>query len=271
MLSAWVAYGSNLKAIAGRLLLRLLAHAVPNMKNAKPINVFDLVVRDWINKRPSGKPFYFVQIGAHDGKHLDPIYRHASTRGWTGLLIEPQPDIFERLKANYQAAADRFGDGHAITPAPFWFLNAAIGSEDGEAILYRFKPGQNLPDHSTMLASFCRESLERNGHGYVGEIEALKVPMLSVKTLCSKYPMEKLDLLQLDTEGLDCWIVSRILAEGVKPQIIHFESWKNEAYFRLLPILESLGYSTCEVGENTVCYKAPLDSDFDLEVKNEGY
>lgn len=252
--------------------LRLWAFAPLENYYMKPINVFDLVVRDWMKRRPDGKPFFFVQIGAHDGKNLDPIYPFITAHGWTGLFIEPQPDIFERLKKTYSGWEKQWAKEGAAAPNPYWFLNAAIGMRDGEMSLYRFKPGQNLPDHASMLTTYNQRALQTNGHGYMGEIEELRVPALSATTLCQKYPMQKLDLLQLDTEGMDAWIIREILAQGVKPQIIHFESfWKCQNYYALLPELEALGYGMTEVGVNMVCYRQPANERFDLEQANKGY
>ncbi len=231
-----------------------------------PINIFGLVVNDWMKRRPTGKPFFFVQVGAHDGKNLDPIYRFATENSWTGLLIEPQPEIYKRLLSNYEGFTR---DNRGIEK--LWFLNAAVADEDGEKCLYRFKDGQGLPDHATMLASFNRRAIESNGHGYRGKIEEIQVPTWTAESIASKYPLNKMDLLQVDAEGFDSWIVLAFL-KIEKPAIIHFENHpKGIHYFELLRELEFFGYRITEVGVNTVCYRQPRDSAFELEQKNEGY
>jgi len=45
--------------------------------------------------------FFFIQIGAHDGRKDDPIYELVQRNRWSGILVEPQPDVFQRLKENY--------------------------------------------------------------------------------------------------------------------------------------------------------------------------
>jgi hypothetical protein len=40
----------------------------------------------------------FVQIGANDGMGDDPVRRHVFEDGWVGVLVEPLPDVFERLQ-----------------------------------------------------------------------------------------------------------------------------------------------------------------------------
>lgn len=64
---------------------------------SQPITRQDLWVVDRLNSRPGGT---FVELGAHDG------IRHSNTMlleecyGWTGLLIEPQPKLYDKLLLN---------------------------------------------------------------------------------------------------------------------------------------------------------------------------
>lgn len=41
----------------------------------------------------------FIQVGAHDGTHNDPISTFRELPGWSGLLLEPNPKVWERLKS----------------------------------------------------------------------------------------------------------------------------------------------------------------------------
>src|SRR5687768_133577 len=45
----------------------------------------------------------FIQIGAYDGVEADPIRSLVlDSDSWQGILVEPQPDAFERLRQNYK-------------------------------------------------------------------------------------------------------------------------------------------------------------------------
>ncbi len=212
----------------------------------RPIDVFSLVVRDWQQQRPGNKDFTFVQIGAHDGSTLDPIHHYVTKERWTGLLLEPQPRVFQRLEETYR--------GHD----QLRLMNAAAGEFDGTMTLYAFKDHQGLPYHASMLTSSTRRHLSRNGHDYKGDIEELHVPVLSAETLRQSFDMAFLDLLQVDVEGADAAVVAGFIAAGVRPRIIHFESaWKPKAHRTLLGTLEDLGYGITETGINTVCYAQP--------------
>ena len=103
---------------------------------AQPIDILGLAVRELMRRQDS---IFFVQIGAHDGRTLDPISPYVREFGWKGLLIEPQPNVFAQLQVNY---ADR----------PDLILeNVAIGEKEGTLRLHCFR-NANADDHASMLA-----------------------------------------------------------------------------------------------------------------------
>ena len=42
-----------------------------------------------------------------DGELADPIFRYMHEYSWAGLLVEPLPDLFQRLQHNYRNAKGR--------------------------------------------------------------------------------------------------------------------------------------------------------------------
>lgn len=235
-------------------------HKVGAPSSATPINVFLLVVQD-LMQRTKAEDFFFVQIGAHDGLHYDPIRPFIKKYHWRGILIEPQPKIFKRLVKNYEDEPQLI------------FENAAIFPEDGQTILYAFKETANLPDHASMLATFNRESLLCNGHGYKGEIEELPVKALSLKSLLAQYRVQKIDLLQIDTEGYDFNIIKMFEHCKIKPAIIHFESGflTKGQMNQCCELFGKWGYRAITIGIDTLAYRQPDDSNFAETMKNKGY
>ncbi|MDP2593822.1 MAG: hypothetical protein Q8P36_00575 [bacterium] len=51
------------------------------------------------------KDFFFVQIGAHDGVHGDPIHEYVVKYNLAGVVVEPQPDVFKKLLETYRGTA----------------------------------------------------------------------------------------------------------------------------------------------------------------------
>lgn len=56
------------------------------------------LIRDFFG----GRPGYFVEVGANDPYQHSQTW-HLEQRGWDGVLIEPQPALAERLKAERRA------------------------------------------------------------------------------------------------------------------------------------------------------------------------
>ncbi len=237
-------------------------HKIHPVPETTPINVLPLVIADLVERRKrEGDEFFFIEIGAHDGLHGDPIRPFVLKYRWKGIMVEPQPRIFRRLVQNYSDESQLI------------FENAAIASENGQATLYAFSERSGLPDHATMLASFSREVLEHNAHGYVGEIEELAVPAITFESLVTKHAVRHVDLLQIDTEGYDFQIIRMLAKSPIKPEIIHFESafMNREEAFECANLLHDWGYRVLTIGIDTIAYRQRNDDEFLERLKNEGY
>lgn len=172
-------------AKAGRLLgydLRPVVRHAP-----RSIDVFDLVVRDLMARQPE---IFFLQIGAHNGLDNDPIAPLVRQHHWRGLLVEPQPHVFAQLLANYA------GEKQLL------FENAAIAEHEGTFTLYAFE-GASADDPASMAASSRRHYLTLNSEGRRGTIKPMEVPALTLDSLLAKHAVERVDILQIDTEGYD--------------------------------------------------------------------
>lgn len=186
---------------------------------------------------------FVIQVGAHDGVSLDPVSQLIRNGKWKGVLLEPQPEIFDRLRRNH--SGDRF-----------CLENAAIASKDGFITLYTIN-GDGLPDHATMLASSNRKAVEKNGHGYTGKIKRVVCRAMSVKSLLEKYNVKELTLLQVDAEGMDASIVLMFLRH-IRPSVIHFEHaiCNPVRLWFLIAALLILGYKVERHGIDTLCIRS---------------
>ena len=134
-----------------------------------------------------------VQIGAFDGEFHDPLSSVFLThQDATALLVEPQPQAFERLR-------ERFAGQHDVL-----LENVAVSNEDGTAFLY-------LPFETecSPLASLDRNHLSRFGVG-TDKIGTCEVKTLTMKSLLTKHRFHKIDILQIDTEGQDYNILKQV-------------------------------------------------------------
>ena len=201
-------------------------------------NFLELIVAD--HHQPD-KEFFFVEIGAFDGKTADPIYNFVHRHGWHGVLVEPQWEAFERLKANYK------------NQSGLTFCNVAIGDQDGDVTLYTRNEGM------LQAASLDKQLVSKPGRKR-RRVDARRVPCWTLQTLLEKTGApHDFDLLQIDAEGHDFEIIKSIDFQSICPAIIRYEhmvlseSDRNEC----LEFLASYGYRfLLEDGDTTAYRKA---------------
>jgi FkbM family methyltransferase len=157
---------------------------------------------------------FVVQIGAHDATQLDPIRRYITTRGWRGILVEPIPDVFERLKQTY-----------AGTPG-LVFENVAIAEMTGTMELHYIPTDHGLHQWYDALASFSRDVLLSHKE-LIPDIEdrvaSMEVPTLTFNDLCERHGVQQVDVVQIDTEGYDLEVLKLIDLGRYRPAIVQFE------------------------------------------------
>lgn len=170
--------------------------------------------------------FFFVQIGAFDGREGDHLYDLVCEHHWQGVLVEPQTEAFSRLKANYASERD------------LQFFNVAIGPSDGTITLYTRTTG------SVPIASVSKRLLIKPGHSG-SDVAAVEVPCWTFdRLLAESGAPEKIDLLQIDAEGFDFEIIRSIRFDRVKPRIIRYEHalLSNSDRNECLRLLSEQGY-----------------------------
>jgi len=204
---------------------------------------------------------YFLQIGAADGRRFDPIFPFVRRYGWKGVLAEPLPDIFELLKANYA--------GHDGVV----FENAAITEKDETREMHRV-PLDRVGDRdvpgwafgaSTLLPGktrFARENSPAALHDALTSAAVTEqVRCLSLASLLRKHPLERMDVLQMDTEGYDARILRQLDFARYRPTIINMEwQWLSEAERKEVGArLRGEGYSLYGCDADLLATAKPLE------------
>jgi FkbM family methyltransferase len=161
---------------------------------------------------PTVAPF-FVQVGANDGVTDDELYPIVLERGWRGLVIEPQPEAFSRLQKNYEGVP-------GIT-----FENLAISSGSEPLCLYRFRNRNTSDVVSSAFASTNRNLLMNARQRMQGdfEIEEIQVPVATLDSILDRHGISNVDVLLIDTEGMDYNVLTTIDLVKRAPSIIQFE------------------------------------------------
>jgi FkbM family methyltransferase len=202
---------------------------------------------------------FFVQIGANDGEQQDPLRDLILRHRWAGIMVEPVPYVFERLRKNYS---------HLTR---IKLENVAVGAEDGTVPFYHLaytddagRPG--LPSWFDALGSLNKDVVTAH-KTFIPDIDdrlvETMVPSLTFDSLCRRHDVEAIDLLLTDTEGYDYEILRRIDFDRIRPKLIIYESWHLDEDDRkaCAAHLSKFGYETIEYGLDTWCLNLGALSD----------
>lgn len=191
----------------------------------------------------------FVQIGANDGVLEDPLREFVTTRDWRGVLVEPVPYLFERLRETYR------GVPGAILE------NVAIAEKSGSLPFYYVRENSadtGVPEWHRGLGSFSREVVMKHADRIPGLAQRLvtqEVPCLSFAALCARHGIDGLELLHMDTEGYDYEILKTVDLERFRPRVLVYEHHHLGAEDRAacLAHLAAHGYEAMEEGLDVIC------------------
>ena len=187
----------------------------------------------------------FVKVGANDGITGDPCSDILlSNTKWKGLLIEPVPYCFERLRAT-------FHDGRR-----FSLEQVAIGATNGEDTFYYVDPKAlesmpNLPSWFDQLGSFDKGHIVKHLNGVLAPfIIECSVEVRALGDVLKRNGIRDVHLLHLDTEGHDYEVLKTLDFANQAPEAILVEH-KHLADIQkteMLYLLRKHGYSVHDCG-----------------------
>lgn len=198
----------------------------------------------------------FIQIGSNEGlMATDPLSSFILRDRWKGILIEPVPSIFEKLKTNYADRPHLYFENVAISDTrkmcDFYIVNESSDFLKVNPHLVNEVGGS----WGSLVGSLdrnhifkCKPSLSDK------EIKKIPVQCVTLQDIVDKYQLDHIDVIQIDAEGHDEIILSSIDFEKIQPKIIIFEHahMPFDSYLRCINNLQSHGYS--------VIYTGPLDT-----------
>lgn len=152
------------------------------------------LVREFFQNRPAE---YFVDVGANDPQWLSQSW-HLEQNGWRGLLVEPVPELCERLRVERPAST-------VIQAA------CCADEETGDA---EFFVADDL-DKSTLhpdLLDF-NTSLQRT----------IKVRLGTLNELLDEAALPRVDFVSIDVEGLQLDVLRGFDLAAHRPQLILIE------------------------------------------------
>lgn len=223
----------------------------------RPETAVEQVIFEFARAYPDA---FFVQVGANDGVYRDPLRDEIRARRWRGIMVEPLPSSFERLRANYA------GNPRIVLE------NAAIADEDGHRKLYYLRETESevhgTPAWHDKLGTFHRDVIVKHRHAIPDFDERLttaEVQCLTFESLCRKHGVRRIDLVQIDTEGHDFEIVKLIDLEALRPKILMYEHLHFDDATRAAcsEHLRRRGYEEISDAVNTICLRTSSLTDRD--------
>jgi len=193
---------------------------------------------------------FAIQLGACDGKvdvfiGKDRVWKLIVEKGWSGALVEPNPVAFELLSKNYTPYKNRVK-----------LFQIAIGDTEGNVKLYV------SADSNLQISSLFPAHLEK--HKSIGL--PIDVKCKTINQFLHDLNSKKIDLLMIDVEGYDGYIIENIDLEKYKISEIQYEHFHmtQEQRKKCLEKLKEYGYRTLVTKTDTLCFKRKLEYYFKL-------
>ncbi len=186
----------------------------------------DLILAHLFGQIGINKPTY-LDIGANEPRFISNTF-YFYCRGSKGVLIEPNPYLFKKLKN--------------IRPKDI-VLNTGIGfSEIAEADFYIFPNAVNGLNTFSEKEARHWEETGMKGLGKIAVERVIKMPLTPINNILQQYFTTKApNFISLDVEGLDLEILKSLDFEKYQPEVICVETLgydTNQQGFKLNNIIE---------------------------------
>jgi FkbM family methyltransferase len=153
----------------------------------------DILLDRWLFRGLRGG--FFVDIGAHDGVSYSNSFYFEKVRGWKGICIEPNPDVFAQLAQNRQCAV----------------LNCCVSGRTGTV------PFLKISGYSEMLSGMVesydpehRRRVEQELQQFGGSREVIPIQTRRLNDIAAEFGCSEITYLSIDTEGSEFAILQSI-------------------------------------------------------------
>ncbi len=167
---------------------------------------------------------FFLNIGANDGITNDPLYECVVRNKWSGICVEPGDEMFLHLKDNLQHIPG------------IVYEKCVITDNVGTTTLFKGTTNQHF--------SLCEKYAN-----WMYDVTPTQetVSCTTTRDLLQKYNVEKIDVVNIDTEGHESVILLDFPFESVSPKVIIAEfahvEFANSHVNIMTKYLEEKGYN----------------------------
>jgi len=168
---------------------------------------------------------FFLDIGAHDGIDKSNSYFFEKYLNWSGICVEPIPDVFNRLRQNRKCIS----------------VNAGLSDKNGSAIFWK------IQGYSEMLSGLAenyneqhKERIRKELEIYGGNLEEITIEIMDINTLMHKSNISHVDYCTIDVEGSEEKILSVLDPKEIDISVFTVEN--NYSSNSLRKLMKGKGY-----------------------------
>jgi len=179
---------------------------------------------------------FVVDVGAADGIRYSNSRYLIEDLGWSGLLVEPHPTFFDKIKSLYE-------DNNTVS-----VLNAAVYSKEGEMPFYVY--GRDEHAQVSTLSKTFKDKVTTI-HGDKFEVEPTQVRVVKLSSILEE--LDHVDFLSIDCEGVDMEVLRSNDWEKYRPSLVCVEHSMPRS--TLHEYMSSVGYTFVEATEGNSFFK----------------
>ena len=168
----------------------------------------------------------FVDIGAYDGIEGSNTYFYEKELGWTGLCIEPIPNIYNRLVKNRTCKSVCAAAWKENTFKTFKLIDGYSEMLSGIVDCYDAKHVQRIDEEAKQKQQIIKD---------------VEIKCLDINELLEKNKLFNIDFLSIDVEGSEYEILNHINFDLFNIEYIVAEN--NYKSSKLIDLMTSKGYS----------------------------
>lgn len=170
----------------------------------------DRIVDEYLHGKRNG---VFVDIGAYDGVTFSNTLMLERERDWTGVCVEPVPDICAALRKNRRCIC----------------VEASIGNREERAV--EFLAVQSEAARTRMLSGVLSEydprhlvRVDDEINEFGGTKSVIRVPMRHLHAVLHEHGIGNVDYLSIDTEGSELLILRSTILSAIGNPCITVEN-----------------------------------------------
>ncbi len=159
-----------------------------------------------------GGDTFVLEIGAMDGVRFDTLHEFVASRNWRAVMVEPTRGMFERLVANYAA--------HPNVRC----ARVAISNRTGSLVMHRIDPAAVASGEVGEWAlGLSAMTADKSLKFYDDKLQSEEVQAITLADFLAREGIDRIDVLQIDTEGHDFIIFDQIDFDAHPIGILHIE------------------------------------------------